>query len=223
MFCAPLVRARNICAAAAIQYRMNSVFFVMVAASLAMCIFSSPSAAFPAMIDGASGAITLSLKLCAIYAIWLSVLDIMHKLKCDRALQKLFSPVTKKLFKGEDEETRGLIALNFSANLLGMGGAATPLGIRAMERMQDGTDRATDNMILFLVVNATSIQLIPATVIGLRSAAGSLASSDIILPSLLATIVSTAVGIALAKVLALPSDRGSKKRLPLAEKGVKFD
>ncbi|HIT26473.1 MAG TPA: hypothetical protein IAA90_02380 [Candidatus Ornithoclostridium excrementipullorum] len=200
---------------------MNSVFFVMTAASLILMTVTSPDDAFPAMIDGASGAITLAVKLCAIYAIWLSVLDIMEKIGLSKALNKLFAPISKRLFKGEDEKTREYVSLNFSANLLGMGSAATPMGIKAMERMQDGTDKATDNMIFFMVINATSIQLLPATVIGLRSAAGSASASDIILPSLIATLVSTVSGAVLAKVLALPS-RSKKPRLGKPLNGAKF-
>lgn len=193
----------------------------MTAASLILMTVTSPDDAFPAMIDGASGAITLAVKLCAIYAIWLSVLDIMEKIGLNKALNKLFAPISKRLFKGEDEKTREYVSLNFSANLLGMGSAATPMGIKAMERMQDGTDKATDNMIFFMVINATSIQLLPATVIGLRSAAGSASASDIILPSLIATLVSTVSGAVLAKVLALPS-RGKKPRLGKPLNGAKF-
>ena len=200
---------------------MNSVFFVMTAASLILMTVTSPDDAFPAMIDGASAAITLAVKLCAIYAIWLSVLDIMEKIGLNKALNKLFAPISKRLFKGEDEKTREYVSLNFSANLLGMGSAATPMGIKAMERMQDGTDKATDNMIFFMVINATSIQLLPATVIGLRSAAGSASASDIILPSLIATLVSTVSGAVLAKVLALPS-RSKKPRLGEPLNGAKF-
>lgn len=201
---------------------MNGVFFVMMFSSLAMTIFVSPSQAFPAMIDGASGAIALSLKLCAIYAIWLSVLDIMNKVGMSKALGKACSPLTRKLFKGEDGETLDLITLNFTANFLGMGGAATPLGIKAMERMQDGTPRATDNMILFLVINATSIQLIPATVVGLRAAAGSASPGDIILPSLLATSVATVVGVAIVKALSAKKTR-KKSSPPVPLKGARFE
>ena len=203
---------------------MNTMFFIMTVASLILMTVVSPDSAFSIMINGASGAISLALKLCAIYAIWLSVLDIMQKIGLNRALDRLFSPVTKRLFKGEDEKTRQYITLNFSANLLGMGSAATPLGIKAMEGMQDGSDKATDNMILFMVINATSIQLLPATIIGLRSQYGSTSASDIILPSLIATLVSTVCGVLLAKVFALPS-KGKKKEsasLPQPLKGATF-
>ena len=196
----------------------------MTVASLVLLVVVSPDSAFSIMISGASGAIALAVKLCAIYAIWLSVLDIMQKVGMNKALDKLFSPLTRKLFKGEDEKTRQYITLNFSANLLGMGSAATPLGIKAMEGMQDGSDRARDNMILFMVINATSIQLLPATIIGLRASYGSASASDIILPSLLATLVSTVCGVILAKAFSLPSKRKEKKSLTVPEplKGAKL-
>lgn len=196
----------------------------MTVASLILITVVSPDSAFSIMISGASGAISLAFKLCAIYAIWLSVLDIMQKIGLNRALDKLFSPVTKRLFKGEDEQTRQFITLNFSANLLGMGSAATPLGIKAMEGMQDGSDKATDNMILFMVINATSIQLLPATIIGLRSSYGSASASDIILPSLIATLISTVCGVLLSKAFSLPSKKKKKETLSLPEplKGAKL-
>ena len=203
---------------------MNTMFFVMTVASLILVTVVSPDSAFSIMISGASNAISLALKLCAIYAIWLSVLDIMQKVGMSHALDRLFSPITKRLFKGEDEKTRECITLNFSANLLGMGSAATPLGIKAMEGMQDGSDKATDNMILFMVVNATSIQLLPATIIGLRSSYGSASASDIILPSLIATAVSTVCGVLLAKAFSLTSKNRKKDApaLPQPLKGAKL-
>ena len=203
---------------------MNTMFFVMTVASLILVTVVSPDSAFSIMISGASNAISLALKLCAIYAIWLSVLDIMQKVGMSRALDRLFSPITKRLFKGEDEKTREFITLNFSANLLGMGSAATPLGIKAMEGMQDGSDKATDNMILFMVGNASSIQLLPATIIGLRSSYGSASASDIILPSLIATAVSTVCGVLLAKAFSLTSKNRKKDApaLPQPLKGAKL-
>lgn len=203
---------------------MNTMFFVMTTASLILVTVVSPDSAFSIMISGASNAISLAFKLCAIYAIWLSVLDIMQKVGMNRALNKLFSPITKRLFKGEDEKTSEYITLNFSANLLGMGSAATPLGIKAMEGMQDGSDKATDNMILFMVVNATSIQLLPATIIGLRASYGSASASDIILPSLIATAVSTVCGVILSKAFSSVAKRRKKDAPALPEplKGAKL-
>lgn len=181
---------------------MNFVFAIMILVSLVMLIIVSPESAFSIMIGGASSALKLAFTLIAIYAIWLSVLSLMEGIGLNKAMNRLFRPITKRLFKGESDLALEYITLNFSANLLGMGGAATPLGIKAMECMQDGSEKATDNMILFMVINSTSIQLIPATIIGLRASAGSNSASDIILPSLLATIISTVTGVLLAKLCA---------------------
>ena len=180
---------------------MNGVFFVFVIVGLTLfMIFGDPSAAISAMLGGAQQAISLSVRLCAIYAVWLSVLQVMSECKIDKLLGAFFAPVCRKLFPGEKTETLDLIALNLSANLLGMGGAATPVGIQAIEAMQSGA-YASDNAILFTVINTTSIQLIPATVIALRSTYGASAPSDILLPSLISTGCTTAIGIALCFLL----------------------
>ena len=190
---------------------MNLVFTIMILASLITLVIVSPESAFSIMISGANSALTLAFTLIAIYAIWLSILSLMDGIGLNKALNKLFRPFTKRLFKGESDLALEYITLNFSANLLGMGGAATPLGIKAMECMQDGSNKATDNMILFMVINSTSIQLIPATIIGLRASAGSNAPSDIILPSLLATLISTVTGVVLAKLCALLTRKRRKE------------
>ena len=93
-----------------------------------------------------------------------------------------------------------MIALNMSANMLGLGNAATPMGIKAMQALDDGSGIATDAMIMLIVINATSIQLLPSTVIGLRASAGSLSPADIILPTLLSTICTVTLGITLVKL-----------------------
>ncbi len=177
----------------------------MTISSLILITAIAPESAFSIMLGGTKTAIELAIILVSIYAIWLSVLKIMEKIGANKLLYRMLRPVTKKLFKGESDMALQYISLNFSANLLGMGGAATPLGIKAMECMQDGTDKATDNMILFMVINSTSIQLLPATIIGMRAAAGSQSASDIILPSLVATTLSTLIGVILAKVFAKPN------------------
>ena len=179
---------------------------------------TAPESALSIMLGGAKSAIGLSVSLCAIYTVWLSVLQVIDKTGMGKALSKAFRPLTKKLFKGESDLALEYITLNFSANLLGMGGAATPLGIKAMEYMQDGTERASDNMILFVVINATSIQLLPATIIGLRASKGSASASDIILPSLIATTFSTLIGVILCKVFSSKKAERKKDSLPLKDK-----
>ena len=92
------------------------------------------------------------------------------------------------------------VLLNLSANLLGMGNAATPMGIEAARRMGGSSGGASNALCLFLVINSSSVQLLPATVIALRAAEGSADPGCITLPALAATAISTAVGIAACKI-----------------------
>ncbi|MGN0795790.1 MAG: spore maturation protein [Christensenellales bacterium] len=181
---------------------MNVVFLLLSVSGLVALTVINPEAVFPTMINGATNAITLCLKLLAIYSVWLSVLKMLEKSGLDAKLTKLIKPVAKRLFKGESDETYKYISINLASNMLGMGGAATPAGIKAMELMDDNSGTITHNMNLLLVISATSIQLIPATVIALRSSGGSISPTDIMLPTLLSTAVTTAVGIIACKIIA---------------------
>ncbi len=151
------------------------------------------------MIEGVQGAITLCIKLIAIYAVWLSVLKLMERTGLDRGLSNILKPVIKRLFRGESDETYKWISVNMASNMLGMGGASTPAGIEAMHYMEKNNP-STGNMSLLLVINATSIQLIPATVIALRSTAGSANPSGIILPTLISSTIATIAGAILVKI-----------------------
>lgn len=176
---------------------MNVVFAFILTVCVSLLLFKDPNAALGGMIDGVSSAIAMSVGLVAVYAVWLSVLNVMEKVGLNRAIGKALKPLTKRLFPSENDETRETISLNMSANLLGMGGAATPLGIKAINGMAKDSEKTNDSIALFVVINCTSIQLIPTTIIGLRAASGSVNASDIILPSLIATTVSTLVGVGL--------------------------
>ena len=148
---------------------MNIVFTALTLISLVLMTFTSPSAALPTMIEGVRNAILLTLKLTAIYAVWLSVLKMMEATGLDKKLSRGLRPVIKRLFKGESEESYNYISVNLASNMLGMGGATTPAGINAMASMCKEEGKASDNMLLLLVINATSIQIFPATVIALRA------------------------------------------------------
>lgn len=179
---------------------MNIVFVLMCAVSIVLLLFQNPNLILAAMLEGAGQAIDLLIKLCAVYCVWISVLEIMKETRISMLLSKAFSPVSKRLFRSETADTQGLISLCFATNMLGLGSAATPLGIAAMENMAKGRTSASKNMVMFLVINATSIQLLPATIIAMRTSHGSGAPSDIIIPSLIATTITTVVGIILVKV-----------------------
>ena len=190
---------KHICTLEAVKYCMNLVFTAIVLVSSIILIFTNPSEVFPSMIEGVGGAIDLCFKLCAIYAVWLSVLKIMEKTGLDSGLARLLRPVIRRLFKGESAESEKWISVNLASNMLGMGGASTPAGIKAMASMDKG-EKATANMDLLVVINATSIQLIPATIIALRASAGSGNPSSIIAPTLISSTIATVVGVVLTKL-----------------------
>ena len=162
-------------------------------ASLVVLLIFSPQSTLPALISGGTSGLNFALVLFASYAVWLSILNILSKLKFDAWLGKTLQPALKKLFPNENDTAYGFLSVNLSANMLGMGGAATPAGISAMENLT-----TKKNRIMLLVINSTSVQLIPTTILGMRASAG--ARTDIILPALIATFASTVFGVILVKV-----------------------
>jgi len=173
---------------------VNIVFSVIITACVGYMLFTSPDGVMNALMDGGMASLTFSVKLFVIYAVWVSVMRVLEKSGLDAWVAKLLHPVTKRLFKNENEECYKNINLNLSANLLGMGGAATPLGIRAVELMN-----SQKNKIMLAVVNATSIQLIPTTILSMRAAMG--ATTDIMLPTLVVNVFSTVFAIVLVSLL----------------------
>lgn len=179
---------------------MNKIWLLMMLASLIVLLYVDPGATLSTMIDASTSALTLCIELCAVYAVWLGLLEIVDATGLGQKLAKLLRPLIKKLFRVDNEEIEKMIALNMSANILGLGNAATPMGIKAMKSLDDGSGVATFSMIMLVVVNATSIQLLPSTVIGLRANAGSENPADIILPTILATVVTVSIGITLVLI-----------------------
>lgn len=192
---------------------MNKIWLFMMLIALGVLIFINPGAALDEMIGASASALELCIELCAVYAVWLGLLEIVDKSGLGAKLAKLLRPIIKKLFRIDNQEIEKMIALNMSANMLGLGNAATPMGIKAMQALDDGSGTATFPMIMLIVVNATSIQLLPSTVISLRSNAGSVDPADIILPSLLATLVTTTIGISLVLLCDLIKRKLTKRKI----------
>ncbi len=153
------------------------------------------------MLEASENTLKLCLSLCAIYSVWMGILQVMEDSGINKKLSKLLTPVTKKIFGNLDEATNELICMNISCNILGMGGAATPLGMKAMQRLDDGSGNANRAMIMLIIFASTSMQILPTTVIGLRITAGSSNASDIILPTVIAAIFTTVVGISIALII----------------------
>jgi len=184
---------------------MNGIFFVIVTLSVAVLTFTNPEGALNSMLDGGSRAIELTLTMLAVYAVWLGILKIAEQCGITDKLARLLKKPIRLLFGNIGGKAQGYVAMNISANLLGMGGVATPMGISAAAEL-DKTGNTFASHMLF-VLSATSIQLLPTSVIALRAEAGSAYPSDILLPSLIATAFSTALGVCLLYMLC-----GKKKR-----------
>ncbi len=150
----------------------------------------------PALLDGTSGAISVALKLTAGYLFFCGLMNIVNNLKTLQTVEKKLRPMLHVLFGGPmPSKTAEAVSLNIAANLLGLGNAATPSGIKAAGLLAEQGNR--HGLYMLLILNATSIQLLPTTVLTLRIAAGSAEPNAILLPTLLATTASTVTGCGL--------------------------
>lgn len=133
--------------------------------------------------QGAQSAVELCVSMAGVLCLWSGVIEVMRRCGLLEALGRLLSPLLMRLFPraGQDRETMALITANVSANLLGLGNAATPPGIEAVRRMASRSNGRTDGELCrFVVCNTASIQLIPTTVAALRSGAGCRTPFDIL-------------------------------------------
>lgn len=178
---------------------MNVIFGLVLILSTAVMVFINPDGVLSAMLSGGEKALDLTMKMVVIYAVWLGVFALLEQSKLSNFFAKALKPVNKFLFGPLPEKASDFISLNISANMLGMSGATTPMGIKAIEELEKhpNTEYA---ITMFFVINATSIQIIPSSVMALRSSMGSLSPADIIIPTILATLISSIVGIILVKV-----------------------
>ena len=164
---------------------------------------NGPAVAAAAM-EGAAAAVELCLTMAGVMCLWMGVMEVMKRSGLAELLSRLLRPVLCRLYPDfkRDRETMDAVSANVSANLLGLGNAATPLGIQAARRMARKTPGvASDSLCMLVVCNTASIQLIPTTVASVRLAAGCAAPFDILPAVWLASAVSVAVGILAAKLM----------------------
>ena len=157
-----------------------------------------------AALEGARSAVELSLSMAGVLCLWSGVMEIMNACGLSEGLAGLFRPILRRLLPkaSRDPETLAAVSANVSANLLGLGNAATPLGIRAARRMAKGCgSTASDELCRLVVLNTASIQLIPATIASVRAAAGCKAPFDILPAVWLASALSVTVGLLAAWLL----------------------
>lgn len=184
---------------------LNYVWFGIILISVVVGAFTGKiEAVTEAAIESAETAVELALGFIGIMALWLGIMKIAEESGLVELIAKVVRPITVRLFPDvpPDHPAIGSIVLNMAANILGLGNAATPLGLKAMQELQElnpKKDTATNAMCTFLAINTSSVQLIlPATVVGLMG----VYSSQIFLPTILATSLSTIAAIIAVKTLA---------------------
>ncbi len=178
---------------------MNAIFGVLITLSLIVLLFVDPSTVLPSFISGAENAFSLSVKLIASYAVWLGIFGVLEDTGLDKKFARLLKPVNRFLFGKLPEKAEEYASINISANILGLSGATTPFGIKTIDELEKFKDTGYQ-ITMFFVINATSIQLIPTSVLALRISFGAATPFDIILPTVLSTAVSTLIGVLLVKI-----------------------
>ncbi|MGL4451297.1 MAG: nucleoside recognition domain-containing protein [Sarcina sp.] len=158
------------------------------------------------IIESVDGTTKFIISMVGIMCFWSGVMKIAENSGLTNILANILKPLLKKLFKeaGKSEKAMGAIVMNLTANMFGLGNAATPFGIKAMQeldKLNPKKGRATNDMVLFLVMNAACIQLLPSTVISMRAAAGSENPASILVPAILATAGALITGVLICKLL----------------------
>lgn len=171
---------------------MNIIFTVIFLLSTVSICITCPDKLIPTLLDGVESSLKMSVTLFCIYAVWMGLSSLAEKSNLSSSIAKYIKPITKRLFKTQNEKACEYLAMNISCNLLGIGGAATPYAVKGISELEKEKNAFAQK--LLFVINATSIQILPTTVIALRASNGSITPSDIFLPSLICTIISTSLG-----------------------------
>lgn len=187
------------------------VAFFLIAFVIAACkfLFAGDVEVFPAIMsstfDTARSAFEISIGLTGVLSLWMGIMKIGEKGGLVAALARFLSPVLCRIFPDvpKGHPAMGTMFMNFSANLLGLDNAATPMGLKAMQELQelnDKKDTASNPMIMFLVLNTSGLTLIPVSVLLYRAQLGAANPTDVFIPILLATTVSTIVGLVVTSI-----------------------
>ena len=186
---------------------INYIWFFLIFFGVIVGLLSGNGEAISKAIVNSSGnTVTFIIELTGIMCFWCGVMKVAENSGLTEKLSKLLKPILKIIFKeaSKDEKALGAIVMNLTANMMGLSNAATPFGIKAMEEMDKlNSDKeiASNDMALFLVLNATCIQLVPSTIISIRAACNSSNPGVIILPTVISTATAAIVGVVCCKLL----------------------
>ncbi len=196
---------------------LNIVWPIFIIISFSFAIFSGNLENLNnSIFESTNSAISLSMDLLESMCLWSGIMQIASKTSLIENLTKFLEPLLNFLFPRlkKNKKIKREISMNMVANILGLGNAATPLGLKAMKSMQEENDKKdtlSDSMMMFIVINTASIQIIPTTVIAIRSSLDSENPTSIVFPTWIATIIAAIVGVFIARIV-IKVTKGEKSR-----------
>ncbi len=202
---------------------MNYIFYFLIVSSIVIGAFTGKlQDVVNSVMTGAELSVKVAFSLIGIMAFWLGIMRIAEKSGLVTLIAKCLKPITKILFNElpPDSPAIGDVAMNFTANALGLANAATPFGIRAMEEFQNVNikkDTASNSMCLFLAMNTAGFQLIPTTVLAILVGIGYKNPTEIIAPTLLVTLIAFISAILMAKIAQYLDRKAEKVILSISE------
>ncbi len=191
---------------------MNTLFTFVFLTCCFFLLCRNPDGFLAAMLEGGGKAASTCFALVATYAVWMGLMRIWEDSGVAKGVAKLVKPIAKRLLKTDNEDALQNASMNLAVNMLGIGGAGTPYGVAAAQLL-DKTENAEYSSAIFFVLNATSLQILPASMVAVRASLQSANPTDIILPTLLTTAFSTLVGVLLTGVF-IRSKGKNRRRAP---------
>ena len=193
---------------------LNIVWPIFIIISFSYAIFSGNLENLNSSVfDSVNDAINLTISLLGTMCLWCGIMQIANKTSVIDKLTKILKPLIRIIFPKISTKTEKDISMNMIANILGLGNAATPLGLKAMKSMQEENPKKeilSDSMAMFIIINTASIQIIPTTVIAIRSSMGSSNPTAIVVPIWIASVITATAGIVITKIF-IKLDKKEKK------------
>ena len=184
---------------------LNILWPIFIIVSIVYSIFSGNVENLNnSIFESTESAVNLTLNLIGMTCLWSGIMEVASNTQIINYLSKFLKPITKKFFSKLDEKSYNNIIMNIIANILGLGNAATPLGLKAMKELQknnENKEELSDNMMMLIVLNTASLQIIPTTIIAIRSSLGSTNPTNVIFPVWISTICAAVVGIVCTKIV----------------------
>ena len=194
------------------DYMLNFIWTFLVISSFVYSFFAGTTEiAANALLESGKSAVEFMLTTGAVMVMWSGFMEVAKVSGLTNVISKIMSPFIRRVFKGirKNYEEENLISTNLAANMMGLSNAATPLGMKAMRKLSEKSDgiNATDNMCMLCIINCASLQIIPSTLIAMRSSSGSASPGEITVPIWIVSSLTLVFAVILAKFM----ERGGRK------------